>query len=487
MKSAIINRRMARALLIAILMMVCTNSVQAQQTTLTVDCQTPGWLSSKIGYKDQLSVKNLTVTGYLNLTDMSFLAGLTEKNLIHLDMSGVEMIEHGDNYQGKRFSNKLQYISLPNNDNNLKKYYSGSKSGVIDSVFINSKGILKMYELGSTAKYLHIGEGIDSIYVNDARCSGFKKIHLPSTVHYLERGFYYYADYRFIRDTIDINLENIENFEETSIQAYIRSDTIRFSPKLKKWKTNAFGIKENSVIYLPADLEYINDYQDKYEQDHQIDGRRIEFYCKMQTPPKVRKYNFNNHFTSFRNCIVHVPIGCSEIYKKTDPWSAATIVEDKVAVTGIELDQSSISLTEIGENVQLTANVLPHDATNKNVRWSSSNPSVAIVSKGNVVCVGYGTAVILATTEDGGFMATCVVNVASGIEGIENNKNVKVSEGAIALTNMSKGTLIRLTDMSGKIIYQKRLQDGDSFTTPQFTKGIYILSVGSQNYKLAIP
>lgn len=486
MKSAIINRRMARALLIAILMMVCTNSVQAQQTTLTVDCQTPGWLSSKIGYKDQLSVKNLTVTGYLNLTDMSFLAGLTEKNLIHLDMSGVEMIEkptYLKGYKGNKFASSLQFFSLPNNDNNLKSYAAGE----VDSVFVNAEGILEMKELGSTAKYLHIGEGIDSIYVNDARCSGFKKIHLPSKVHYLSRSFYYYADYRFIRDTIDINLENIENFEETSIQAYIKSDTIRFSPKLKKWKTNAFGIKGNSVIYLPADLEYINDYQDKYEQDHQIDGRRIEFYCKMQTPPKVRKYNFNNHFTSFRNCIVHVPIGCSEIYKKTDPWSAATIVEDKVAVTGIELDQSSISLTEIGENVQLKANVLPHDATNKNVRWSSSNPSVAIVSNGNVVCVGYGTAVILATTEDGGFMATCVVNVASGIEGIEKNKNVKVSEGAIALTNMSKGTLIRLTDMSGKIIYQKRLQNGDSFTTPQFTKGIYILSVGNQNYKLAIP
>lgn len=104
-----------------------------------------------------------------------------------------------------------------------------------------------------------------------------------------------------------------------------------------------------------------------------------------------------------------------------------------------------------------------------------------------MVCVGYGTAVILATTEDGGFMATCVVNVASGIEGIENNKNVKVNDGTITLTNMSKGTPIRLTDISGKIIYQKRLQDGYSFTTPQFTKGIYILSVGNQNYKLAVP
>lgn len=485
MKSAIINRRMARALLIAILMMVCTNSVQAQQTTLTVDCQTPGWLSSKIGYKDQLSVKNLTVTGYLNLTDMSFLAELTEKNLIHLDMSGVEMIEHGDNYQGKRFSNKLQYISLPNNDNNLKKYYSGSKSGVIDSVFINSKGILKMYELGSTAKYLHIGEGIDSIYVNDARCGSFKKVHLPSTVHYLERGFYYKHGVDFeIKDTLDINLDYLDVIEAMSIQAYVKDDTIKFSDNLKKWKTNAFGIKKNSVIYLPAGLEYIDDDYDKYEMENQIDGRPLEFYCKMQTPPKVSTSRYG---TDFSNCIVHVPIGCTEIYKKTRPWSITTIVEDKVAVTGIELDQNSISLTEIGENVQLTANVLPHDATNKNVRWSSSNPSVAIVSKGNVVCVGYGTAVILATTEDGGFMATCVVNVASGIEGIENNKNVKVNDGTITLTNMSKGTPIRLTNISGKIIYQKRLQDGYSFTTPQFTKGIYILSVGNQNYKLAIP
>ena len=162
MKSAIINRRMARALLIAILMMVCTNSVQAQQTTLTVDCQTPGWLSSKIGYKDQQSVKYLTVTGYLNLTDMSFLAGLTEKNLIHLDMSGVEMIEkptYFKGYEGNKFASSLQFFSLPNNDNNLKSYAAGE----VDSVFVNAEGILEMKELGSTAKYLHIGEGIDSI------------------------------------------------------------------------------------------------------------------------------------------------------------------------------------------------------------------------------------------------------------------------------------------------------------------------------------
>ena len=80
-------------------------------------------------------------------------------------------------------------------------------------------------------------------------------------------------------------------------------------------------------------------------------------------------------------------------------------------VTGIELSQSSCHLTQIGESFQLEATVLPEDATNKEVRWSSSNGSVCLVSKGKVVATGYGVAVVMATTADGGFLATCTVTV----------------------------------------------------------------------------
>lgn len=86
MKSTLSLKEFTKVVLFTMLMLVCANDIEAQQTTLTVDCQTPGWLSSKIGYKDQLSVKDLTVTGYLNLTDMSFLAGLTKNSLVHLDI-----------------------------------------------------------------------------------------------------------------------------------------------------------------------------------------------------------------------------------------------------------------------------------------------------------------------------------------------------------------------------------------------------------------
>ena len=51
----------------------------AQATSLTIDNQTPGWLSSKINYGDQQTVENLTITGYINSTDLSFIGTLIQK------------------------------------------------------------------------------------------------------------------------------------------------------------------------------------------------------------------------------------------------------------------------------------------------------------------------------------------------------------------------------------------------------------------------
>ena len=84
-------------------------------------------------------------------------------------------------------------------------------------------------------------------------------------------------------------------------------------------------------------------------------------------------------------------------------------------VTGISLDKTDYTMKEIGESVQLEVTVLPEDANNKNVVWKSSDEKVCFVSNGKVVAVGYGTCVIIATTEEGGFMATCKVTVQEPI------------------------------------------------------------------------
>ena len=85
---------------------------------------------------------------------------------------------------------------------------------------------------------------------------------------------------------------------------------------------------------------------------------------------------------------------------------------DKViSVTGVSLDESSITL-DVGGSKTLAATVTPDNATNKKVRWTSDNETVATVSEDGVVtAVAGGTAVITATTHDGLFTATCTVTV----------------------------------------------------------------------------
>jgi len=66
----------------------------------------------------------------------------------------------------------------------------------------------------------------------------------------------------------------------------------------------------------------------------------------------------------------------------------------------------------LGATNALIAIVLPENATNKAVVWSSSNISVADVDENGVVtAVGNGTAIIIAATVDGGYKATCEVKV----------------------------------------------------------------------------
>ena len=81
-----------------------------------------------------------------------------------------------------------------------------------------------------------------------------------------------------------------------------------------------------------------------------------------------------------------------------------------IHVQGVSLDKTNITLTE-GETDTLTATVMPDDATNKNITWSTSNPDVVSVQNGVVTANSAGTATITVTTEDGNKTATCQVTV----------------------------------------------------------------------------
>ncbi len=84
---------------------------------------------------------------------------------------------------------------------------------------------------------------------------------------------------------------------------------------------------------------------------------------------------------------------------------------DKDKVTGVKLDKDSLMLT-IGDEEKLVATVLPTSATNKNVKFESSDSKIASVdSDGTVTAVTKGSAIITVTTEDGNKTSTCTVTV----------------------------------------------------------------------------
>jgi uncharacterized protein YjdB len=89
-----------------------------------------------------------------------------------------------------------------------------------------------------------------------------------------------------------------------------------------------------------------------------------------------------------------------------------------VKVTGVAVSPDAVTLhfSPCGATTgKLTATVFPSDAANKSVTWESSVPALVTVDNaGNISTVGKfgdGTAIIKATTADGGFVSSSTVTV----------------------------------------------------------------------------
>jgi surface protein len=89
------------------------------------------------------------------------------------------------------------------------------------------------------------------------------------------------------------------------------------------------------------------------------------------------------------------------------------------AVSGIVIDMKKTTVKE-GGTLRLTATVEPEDAANQTIYWSSNNKSVATVDKtGLVTAVKEGSAIIMATSAEGNFTASCTIIVQKNKEFID--------------------------------------------------------------------
>ena len=158
---------------------------------------------------------------------------------------------------------------------------------------------------------------------------------------------------------------------------------------------------------------------------------------------------------------------------------SVSVTVQPTPVTGVSLNTQSTSVKE-GATLTLVADVVPANASNKNVTWSSNNTAVATVSNTGVVTgVKAGTATITVTTVDGSKTASCVVTVqdSSGEESFAITYTDLPTAYSSSMTVYTAASGIRFNaincaNYSGKVQFQSKygyLQNTESLTLQSIT------------------
>ena len=159
------------------------------------------------------------------------------------------------------------------------------------------------------------------------------------------------------------------------------------------------------------------------------------------------------------------PIGNSYLFNAE--WTYLGII----SVTGVTLNLENAELT-VGTSLQLTATVLPADAADPGVVWTSSDEALATVDQtGLVTAVAAGSATITVTTSDGGFTADCAVtarNILSGTCGAQGDNltwTLYVDDGELIISGTGA---MRNYLLSGAPWYSER----SSIRTVEIASGV---------------
>lgn len=143
-----------------------------------------------------------------------------------------------------------------------------------------------------------------------------------------------------------------------------------------------------------------------------------------------------------------------------------SVYNDIILISEIILNPENIEGYE-NESTTISAVIIPEDATNKQLRWYSSNDDVAVVNDGVVNLVKKGTAIISAEAVDGSNVkseCTVVVSESAGIESIIEDKN----------------TFVKIFNLRGHLIYQGIYVDAN------IEPGIYIVLYNDKSIKTNI-
>ncbi|WLR60988.1 GH32 C-terminal domain-containing protein [Guptibacillus hwajinpoensis] len=185
--------------------------------------------------------------------------------------------------------------------------------------------------------------------------------------------------------------ETIVYYKESSNEFWVNRTKSSLDPDVEKWYQGGEVDTDSETINLHV----------------YVDRSEINAYLNEQKGLTTRAY-------PTRDDAKGVQLWANEqsesvTVKSLQVWEMNSAYE-KVNATGVSLNPDSLELIA-GDTERLTPEVKPAQATNKEVIWTSSNPSIATVVNGKVTAHSPGTATIKAETRDGGHTATSAITV----------------------------------------------------------------------------
>ncbi|MDO1511875.1 Ig-like domain-containing protein [Maribacter confluentis] len=178
---------------------------------------------------------------------------------------------------------------------------------------------------------------------------------------------------------------------------------------------------------------------------------------------------------NYRLLINDLPVGVYTVegVSTTGTYSKQlTIARDNVPVTGLTLGITTANMI-VGEQLTIPATIVPSDATDKTVIWSSSDETIATVNEfGTVTALSQGEITITAITADGDYEATSTITVEPIIMLIAPNPATFVIYVYFYSPNPMEISTINIYDAMGRLV--------KTFNDPEATL------VEGNNYRLLV-
>ena len=214
-----------------------------------------------------------------------------------------------------------------------------------------------------------------------------------------------------------------------------------------------------------------------------VDNPAVSWFS---SDPKVATIKDGTVSAKSRGTVVVTVVSAYGVYADECNITVTQSESEPIPVTGVVLEPEEVML-EIGRTLELEATVLPQDADDKRVEWSSSDERVATVLDGVVTAMGVGTATISVTTVDGGYEAACMVPVdddPTSIENVSEGNSVFFVDGSLHL-DLQKPQTVYILDVSGKVCDVIQCQSGQSTVSMQkYSVGIYFVRMDNQVVKV---